>query len=139
MQGGSPALLLQKLGVKPGYPVALLHAPAYYLGLFETYPRNLLLIDYLEGQLSFIQFFATNYKQLAVSFSRLKVALEPAGALWISWPHNASGLVTDLHEDNIRALGLSAGLAPMKIETIDEIWSGMKFEYHLSVRANHQI
>jgi hypothetical protein len=53
--------------------------------------------------------------------------LAPAGVLWVSWPKKTSGLVTDLNEDDVRRIGLTAGLVDVKICAVSEVWSGLKF------------
>jgi hypothetical protein len=48
-------------------------------------------------------------------------------AFWIAWPKQTSGVATDLKEDIVRELGLSAGWVDYKICSIDETWSGLCF------------
>jgi hypothetical protein len=51
----------------------------------------------------------------------------PATGLWIAWPKRASGVATDLGEDEVRRAGLAAGLVDYKVCAIDATWSGLKF------------
>ena len=47
--------------------------------------------------------------------------------LWVAWPKKASGIVTDVTEDVIRAAGLANGMVDYKVCAIDATWSGLKF------------
>lgn len=48
-------------------------------------------------------------------------------SLWVSWPKQASGLQTDLGENEIRAAVLPLGWVDTKVASIDDTWSGLKF------------
>ncbi|MGH7531530.1 MAG: hypothetical protein ACREMN_14210 [Gemmatimonadales bacterium] len=61
-------------------------------------------------------------------------ALEPAGALWISWPKQASGVPTDLTEDVVRAVALPTGLVDVKVAAVDQVWSALKLVRRLAQR-----
>lgn len=47
--------------------------------------------------------------------------------LWVSWPKKASGIPTDLTENDVRDIGLDAGLVDVKVCAVTEVWSGLKF------------
>jgi hypothetical protein len=42
---------------------------------------------------------------------------------------------TDLDENVVRTIGLSAGVVDVKVCAIDEVWSGLKFVRRLADRA----
>ncbi len=48
-------------------------------------------------------------------------------SLWISWPKKASGLQTDLGENDIRAAILPLGWVDVKVASMDDTWSGLQF------------
>ena len=60
--------------------------------------------------------------------------LDPAGRLWVAWPKKSSGVATDLTENEVRKLGLAAGLVDVKVCAIDDTWSGLKFVYRVKDR-----
>jgi hypothetical protein len=68
------------------------------------------------------------------SFPKLKQALAPDGALWISWPKGASKVPTDVNENVARGIGLRHGLVDVKVCAVDDVWSGLKFVYRLKDR-----
>ena len=48
-------------------------------------------------------------------------------SLWISWPKKASGVKTDLGEQDLREAILPLGWVDVKVAAIDDTWSGLKF------------
>ena len=70
----------------------------------------------------FVKVRATLERRFAAEARRL----DPAGGLWLAWPKRASGVATDVTEDNVRAVALAAGLVDNKVCAIDEIWSGLR-------------
>jgi len=133
--GYSGTPLLKKLGIKPGARVLLLNAPVGYLALLGPLPADVTLLSAPVGPLDFVQLFSRESAEVVEWFPRLKAALAPAGALWISWPKRAARIPTDLWENRIRDLGLRHGLVDVKVCAVDENWSGLKFVYRLQDRA----
>jgi len=134
MAGYSGTPLVQKLGLKPGLVAAILHAPRGYRGILGRVPAGLALRSTSRGPLDFIQFFTKRRRELATRLPALKRALAPAGALWISWPKQASGVATDLTEDVIRVVALAHGLVDVKVCAVDDTWSGLKLVRRLRDR-----
>jgi hypothetical protein len=48
------------------------------------------------------------------------------GALWVAWPKKASGVPTDLTENEVRNFALPFGVVDVKVCAVDETWSGLK-------------
>ena len=132
--GYSKRSLVEKLGIKPGAVVAVLNAPRGYMTTLGKLPPGVRVARTLRGQLPFIQFFTTSRLELARRFPALVRALEPAGALWVSWPKQASGVATDITEDVVRAVALPTGLVDVKVAAIDAVWSGLKLVRRLKNR-----
>lgn len=127
MAGYSGKPLVQKLGIKDGWTIAILNAPPGYDGILGKLPRGVKRKTAAVGPLDFVQFFTAEKRELERRFATLARALTPAGMLWISWPKKASGVATDLTEDVIRAVGLAHGLVDVKVAAVDDVWSGLKF------------
>ena len=132
--GYSSRSLPDKLGIKPGFRIALLAPPRGYDGILGALPPGVVRAKALRGPLDLIQLFTTRTSELARRFPALKRALAIDGALWISWPKQASGVETDLGERIIREIGLAHGLVDVKVCAVDEVWSGLKFVYRLKDR-----
>ena len=77
--------------------------------------------------LDFVHFFTMTRSQLEEEFPKLKKRLTQRGMLWISWPKHSSAIETDLSESLVREIGLDNRLVDVKIASIDETWSGLKF------------
>jgi hypothetical protein len=133
--GYSGTPLLKKLGIKPGARVLLVNAPADYLARLGPLPAGVTVLIAPEDVLDFVQLFSRESAEVTVWLPRLKAALAPAGAIWISWPKRAARIPTDLSENVIRDLGLRHGLVDVKVCAVDESWSGLKFVYRLQDRA----
>jgi hypothetical protein len=133
MPGYSGTPLVKKLGIKPGFRVHLANAPADVRNELRDalaecdLPRTPAAID-------FAMVFAKSRAELSKRFGQLSKVLTPTGMLWTSWPKKASGVETDLNENEVRALGLSAGLVDVKVCAVTEIWSGLKFVRRLRDR-----
>ena len=54
--------------------------------------------------------------------------------IWLSWPKQASGVVTDVTEDTIRKVALPKGLVDVKVCAVDEVWSGLKLVIRKELR-----
>jgi len=124
----------KKLGIKEGTRVIFLHGPDNYPQILGELPHGAILENRLRKHSSFIHYFAKERRPLLSDFSKLKAALLPDGALWISWPKGASEVPTDLNDKVVREIGLRNGLVDIKVAAIEEIWSGLKFVYRLKDR-----
>lgn len=79
------------------------------------------------GALDFAMVFAKEQSELKTEFTRLAKLLAPAGTLWVAWPKKTSGVATDMNENDVRRIGLEAGLVDVKVCAVSEVWSGLKF------------
>jgi hypothetical protein len=134
MAGYSSRSLVDKLGIKEGWRIAILNAPAGYARTLGTLPAGLRRTPRPRGPLDFVQFFTHERRALERRFPTLGRALAPAGMLWVSWPKRASGVATDLTEDVVRTIGLAHGLVDVKVAAVDAVWSGLKFVRRLRDR-----
>ncbi|MDI1335613.1 MAG: hypothetical protein PSU94_05450 [Lacunisphaera sp.] len=132
--GYSGTPLPQKLGFKPGTRYLLVGAPADYARTLGQLPEDCPACRPRDTDLDLIQFFTSSAKALASHFAPLAAKLQPAGALWISWPKKSSGVATDVTETDVRRIGLAAGLVDVKVCAVDEVWSGLKFVRRLKDR-----
>ena len=132
--GYSQRSLVEKLGIKPGMRIAILNAPRGYRATLGKLPAGVTVAVSPREPLPFIQFFAVSRSVLESRLPELVRALEPAGALWVSWPKKASGMPTDLTEDVVRAIALPTGLVDVKVAAVDDVWSGLKLVRRLKNR-----
>lgn len=125
--------LIKKLGIKPGMRACLIQPPPYYNELTGPMPEDV-SVSGLEGMLDFIHYFSMGAAELSADFPRLKAHLDKKGMIWISWPKGKSGVKTDLNGNIVRQIGLDTGLVDIKVCSVDEVWSGLKFTYRKSDR-----
>ncbi len=134
--GYSGTPLIKKLGIKAGQRVLFRSAPDDYDALLGPLPADITVAKRVgkPHSLDFIHVFVLTSRQLRLEFPELKTALTYAGSLWVSWPKRSSKVETDLDENVIRQIGLTAGLVDVKVAAVSEIWSGLKFVYRLEDR-----
>lgn len=134
MAGYSGTPLPQKLGIKPGSQLALIGAPAGFERVLGALPDGVRTTSRAVAGLDVAVFFTKERATLKKKFAALAKAIAPAGALWIAWPKKASGVLSDLDDNVVRAIGLEGGLVDIKVCAIDETWSGLKFVVRLADR-----
>jgi hypothetical protein len=127
----SKKTLIEKLGIKEGFQIAILNPPQNYSGTLGQLPKRVFAKETLDGSLDFIHFFAKDRELLKIIFPALKKGLCKRGMLWISWPKKSSNIETNLNEDVVRKIGLANDLVDVKVCSIDKDWSGLKFVYKL--------
>jgi len=127
MSGYSGTPLPKKLGIKDQFRVAFFGLPADVQAELKEALKSCKITKDSEGTLHFAMIFVKTATDLKKKFSHLAKQLAPAGMLWVSWPKKSSGVLTDLTEDEVRRIGLAAGLVDVKVCAVSEVWSGLKF------------
>ncbi|PZS24596.1 MAG: DUF3052 domain-containing protein [Pseudonocardiales bacterium] len=131
--GYSGTPLAQKLGIKPGARLLLLGAPAGFLP--QPLPDEVTVHRRRgAGHYDVALLFCPEARRLHRGFAGLVDAITTPGSLWVCWPKRASGVVTDLNENDVREHGLACGLVDVKVAAIDSTWSGLKFVRRLTDR-----
>lgn len=132
--GYSQRSLVEKLGIKSGMRIAILHPPRGYRATLGKLPRGVTVSSVPRGVLPFIHFFTADRALLERQLPTVLRALAADGALWVSWPKQASGVATDITEDVVRAIALPTGLVDVKVAAVDDVWSGLKLVRRLKNR-----
>lgn len=136
MAGYSGTPLIKKLGIKPGFRVALVGSPKGFTKELGPLPTKAKFSPSVGESLDLIMLFVHSETELKRKFPLLAASLCANGMLWVAWPKKSSGVVTDLSFTNVQRIGLEAGLVDVKICAVNEIWSGLKFVYRVKDRAN---
>jgi hypothetical protein len=134
LAGYSGTPLPQKLGIKEGHVVATVGAPASFTKTLGTLPTGARVVGDANAKRDVVIAFVTERAALARGLAAWTKAIHPAGALWIAWPKQASGVPTDIVEDTIRAVALPTGLVDNKVCAIDDTWSGLRLVVRLERR-----
>ena len=134
MPSYSSTPLAKKLGFKEGTRYLLIAAPAGFDRELAPLPATAVAMPPRAPAADVIVFFAANQKILSSHLAALIKKLPPAGALWIGWPKQASGVATDLRETVVRDTLLATGLVDIKVCSINDTYSGLKFVRRLKDR-----
>jgi CheY-like chemotaxis protein len=125
LAGYSGTPLVKKLGIKAGYRVSLVGSPADFEKTLGALPDGVTLRG-RPGAADLIIWFTRSRGELERRIGALATKVGDGG-MWIAWPKQASGVVTDLTQNDVRRIGLGNGLVDYKICAIDATWSGLKF------------
>ena len=136
MAGYSGTPLPQKLGLKAGARLGLMGAPQGFAQTLGALPPGVATSDATRGSspLDVIVCFAPSRAELARMLPKAHKRLDANGGLWICWPKKASGVVTDVGENDVRNAGLAAGLVDNKVCAVDEVWSGLRLVFRVKDR-----
>ena len=122
--------LVEKLGVRPGLTVYVDGGPPHLDELLggAAYTTR------LPRQVDVTLLFATSRDRVRKRLPLVVARTVPNGMVWVCWPKRASKVPTDLDDNAVRELGLSAGVVDVKVVAVDETWSGLKFVRRLRDR-----
>jgi len=134
MPGYSGTPLTKKLGLKDGFHVCLIDAPSEVIAALKPSLENCKIAQGGKPSINFAMLFTKSSTALKKDFGRITKNLAPAGMLWVGWPKKTSGVPTDLNENVVRDIGLSAGLVDVKVCAVTDVWSGLKFVRRLKDR-----
>jgi len=134
MPGYSGTPLPKKLGIKDGFRVWLVGAPAEVREELQAAVAACSLVSNGKVAIDFAMVFTKSKAELGKEFKRVAKWLTAAGMLWVSWPKKSSGVATDLDENAVREIGLAAGLVDVKVCAVTDVWSGLKFVRRLKDR-----
>ena len=127
--------LARKLGIKSGFHILLHAQPEHYFELFSDWPEGVEIMNEVKPESAdFIHLFCLSQEELTQHLPTYQSALKKNGSLWVSWPKGKSSIPTDLKRDWIREYILAAGLVDVKVASVDEDWSGLKFVYRVEDR-----
>lgn len=126
LAGYSGTPLPKKLGIKPDSTLTLIKAPPDFERTLGRLPDGVTLRRQARGTPDLTLWFVRSQKELTEDFAKV-FPLTEAGALWIVWPKQSSGVPSDLTQADVRRVGLASGLVDFKVCAVDETWSGLKF------------
>jgi len=138
--GYSGTSLAQKLGMKDGQRVLFIGLPEQLAGLAEARSFVSVVQSGWDGlaaagkNFDFVHGFTTLRAELEKAARPLMEAITRDGAIWISWPKQASKVRSDITEDTIRDVVLPIGLVDVKVAAVDAVWSGLKLVIRKELR-----
>ncbi len=114
--------LIQKLGFGRGESVFVEDTPDWYSDFAATNEFEL-----EPGLPATHAHIFCDTKETLVDFLTNNDTREIENSLWLSWPKKASGVKTDITEQDLRDALLPLGWVDVKVAVIDDTWSGLKF------------
>lgn len=124
--GYSGTPLAKKLGIKDGFTVLTVGAPANYRELVEPLPANAKIVTRAGSNVDLVHLFTNSRDDLFRGLSKYKKIIKSDGTIWVSWYKKAAKLPTEITEDTIREACLPLGLVDVKVCAVDDQWSGLK-------------
>lgn len=125
--------LLKKLEYKPGMAIGHWPEEIVYGSLIRAgWPS--VTDPPADKVLDLIHIFCPDQATLENQFLRWKAAMKENGRMWVSWPKRSSRVPSDLDENILRDYGLANGLVDVKVASVDDVWSALKFVYRLQDR-----
>ncbi len=119
--------LVQKLALKEGSQVLLVHAPDGYASRLEPLPAGVVL-NAPAGPYDVIQVFVATQKDLEGTLPTLKPLLKPKGYIWVTWHKGTSHVKTDVTRDTIWPFSAAIGLQPVSNVAVDDDWSALRLK-----------
>ena len=124
LMSGRP--LLDKLGVKPGFKVALMASPKGFADTLKPLPAKVTFTARPDPNADLYLCFARTTRELQAHLLSLGIAERQT--LWLVWPKKASGVKSDLDGNVVRTTGLAAGWVDYKVCSVDDTWSALAFK-----------
>lgn len=117
---------VEKLGVKPGFKVALLGSPKGFADTLQPLPARVKFTARPEKDADIYLCFARSARELHAHL--LTVGEAARQTLWLIWPKKASKVASDLDGNVVRETGLRSGWVDFKVCAVDQTWSGLAFK-----------
>lgn len=120
--------VVEKLGILNASKIFIWNSPEDYHNLVGAGLDDFRIQDNSEpGKMDLIHLFCRSLHELETAVLEYKKYIRKNGVIWISWPKKSSGMNTDLNDGNLRSFPLSLGLVDIKVCSINETWSALKF------------
>ena len=132
--GYSGTPLAKKLGIASGSRVLAISAPDGYADWLAPLPEDVAFVNTLSAGTTLVHLFCDRRATLERELARLRTAIAPAAAVWVSWPKKSAKVPTDITEDTIRELALPLGFVDIKVCAVSDIWSGLKLVIRKELR-----
>lgn len=136
MPAYSSAPLVSKLGIRENFRILLRNAPDNFYEALGKLPPGIRFFSRPGKNLNYIHIFAIEITGLEAEIKLLKKYLLPNGMLWVSWIKKTSSAKSSFGENEVRKAGLNAGLVDVKICSVDDTWSGLKFVFRIADRKS---
>ena len=118
----------EKLWIKAGFAVCLIHAPENYEAVLGKLPEGVTVVNELVKPVNLIQMFVDNRQALEEQLPTIKPLLSPDTILWVTYHKGTSTIKTDIHRDSINAYAKTLGLVGVAMISVNEDWSALRLK-----------
>lgn len=118
--------LCRKLQIKPGKALAVVGAPAGFLGALKPLPEGVRRSATLRANADVILGFVRTRRQALAGARKWKRRLAEGGILWICYPKLTSSAAGELSRDVLWRDLEPLGMRPVAMIAIDGTWSAMR-------------
>ena len=129
-----PAETWRKIGLREQDRLALLHAPAAW-SMGGAHHAGAVVRRRTTTPADVVVAFYRSRLELEHEAGALPDGITPDGMIWVAWPRRAAGHESDLSDGAVRATLLPHGLVDVKVATLDEDWSGLRFVWRRERRG----
>jgi hypothetical protein len=126
LAGYSGTPLVKKLGIGPKSRIVIINAPVNFLDSLGKLPEGVVIRRNITPNNDMMIWFVKSRQSLERKIRAITALVKPGG-VWIVWPKKRSRISCDLSQQDVRDIGLGAGLVDYKVCAIDGTWSGLKF------------
>ena len=116
--------IFQKLRIREGSVIALLHAPAGFEAKLAPLPEGARLQTGI-GDADVVLAFAKSAAALGRELPSLSPEIRKGRTLWLVWPKKSGTAAGNLTMPGIREMCREVGLIDYKVCAVDEVWSGI--------------
>ncbi len=116
-----------KLGVKPGFKVALLASPKGFADRLKPLPSKVTFTARADVTADLYIGFSKSARELQAHLSAVQ-GVADRQTLWLLWQKKASGVKTDIDGNVVRRAGLASGWVDFKVCSVDATWSALAFK-----------
>ncbi|HEY69899.1 MAG TPA: hypothetical protein G4O08_04855 [Anaerolineae bacterium] len=120
--------LAGKLGIKAGFTVSLVNAPAEFSDILGKLPDETSLVAEMDPKADLTIWFARTEEELQGDMESIVRASRQA-PVWIAWPKRGGGMESDLTQQAVRQQAMADGMVDFKICSIDQDWSALLFKW----------
>jgi CheY-like chemotaxis protein len=118
---------VSKLGIKPGFRIAVLASPKGFAGTLKPLPVKVTFTARPDAKVDLFLCFARSARELHAHLVSIE-GIAQRQTVWLLWPKKASGTKTDLDGNVVRNTGLATGWVDFKVCSVDATWSGLAFK-----------
>lgn len=132
--GYSGAPLAKRLGLRDGLLVWFDNVPDNVDDEIAEYALDLIIVGSPQDQPDAALIFIKTRADMETKLRQLRDSIETSGYVWACWPKQASGIDTEIGQDDIHDFAHGIGFVDTKECAVDAIWSGLKLVIRKELR-----